>query len=173
VRRVLRTANPESRAVASEISRGAPPYQYSPRKDPDMLNVRSTYVSDFTPIPGNFICVLLSATERYHCATERLSATIRAPPRIETARLRTGRAVGHTVRPWPDATCCDGQCQGPQDAPSRKWPRSRAWAMQPFMLTWYEHDTRGGSVPDHRTSRRAGTTRGRPSADHLGNFWLS
>ena len=37
VRRVRATANPESRPVASEISGGAPPYQYSPRKDPDDL----------------------------------------------------------------------------------------------------------------------------------------
>jgi hypothetical protein len=38
VRRVVRTANPDFRAVASEVSRGAPPYQYSPRKDPEFLN---------------------------------------------------------------------------------------------------------------------------------------
>jgi hypothetical protein len=35
VRRMVRSANPASRPVASEISRCAPPYQYSPRKDPD------------------------------------------------------------------------------------------------------------------------------------------
>jgi hypothetical protein len=34
----VRTANPDSRPVASEISPGAPPYQYSQRKDPDELD---------------------------------------------------------------------------------------------------------------------------------------
>jgi hypothetical protein len=37
VRRVVRTANPDSRAVASGIAPWAPRYQYSPRKDPDHL----------------------------------------------------------------------------------------------------------------------------------------
>jgi hypothetical protein len=35
-----RTANPDSQPVASEVSRGAPPYQYSSRKDPDRLIFR-------------------------------------------------------------------------------------------------------------------------------------
>ena len=59
----------------------APPYQYSPRKDPDVLNVKSIYVSDFTSVSGDFICVLLTSTEHHRCATGHLLATIKAPPR--------------------------------------------------------------------------------------------
>ena len=39
----VRRANPESRPVASELSRGARPYQYSSRKDPDHRETSSGY----------------------------------------------------------------------------------------------------------------------------------
>jgi hypothetical protein len=80
VRRVVRRTNPESRPVASEISRGTPPYQYSRRKDPDVLSIESTYVSKFTSVSGQFICVLPIFTERHCCATGRLLAAIKATP---------------------------------------------------------------------------------------------
>ena len=38
-RRLVRTANPESRAVASEISPGAPRYPFRPRKDPETRSI--------------------------------------------------------------------------------------------------------------------------------------
>ena len=99
-------------AVASEISRRAPPpVSVFAKKDPDALNIKSIGSSlDFNIWPISSVvtkhlpCVVADQHDTYlHPSKRRL--------RIETARLRTGRAVGAHLRTWPDATCCDGQCQ--------------------------------------------------------------
>ena len=61
---VVRTANPNSRSVASEVSGGAPPYQYSSKKDPDVLNRRSMTLAVLTSISDQFHLLLPSITLR-------------------------------------------------------------------------------------------------------------
>jgi hypothetical protein len=110
----LRTRN---RALSLVKYRAAPPYRYSPRKDPDVLNRKPIALAGWTSISAPFHLLLLSipcvVAEQQDTYLQQSKRCLR----IETARLRTGRAVGNTVRAWPDATCCDGQCQWPQDAP--------------------------------------------------------
>ena len=149
----MRTANPNSRAVASEISGGAPPYQYSPRKDPDLLIRRSVYVAhlDFSPSPALLYFtkihrISLANNKRFTCLLSKHALNQNSPPGDWTG------CQAHALRTWPNTTCCDGQCQGPQAAPPKGLPTYRAWTMQPFMLTWYERDTRGLS---HHSSAEA------------------
>jgi hypothetical protein len=118
----VRTANPVPGPVASELSRCAPPYQYSPRKDPDLLSIRSIYVQNFTSISGDLICVLLTHTECHRSTPGHLLATIKAPPPNQNSPPEDWAGCrAQALRAWPDATCCDGQCQGPQDEPSKTW----------------------------------------------------
>ena len=57
----LRTRN---RALSLANYRAGPPYQYSPRKDPDLLNVKSIALAVLTSISDQFHLLLLSATLR-------------------------------------------------------------------------------------------------------------
>jgi hypothetical protein len=83
-------------------------------------DVKSTCVSDFTSVSGDFICVLLASTERHRCATGHLLTTIKAPPRNRNSPPEDWAGCrAQALRAWPDATCCDGQCQGPQGAPPK------------------------------------------------------
>ena len=118
----------------------APPYQYSRRKDPDVLNIKSTYVSELTSVSDQFICALPIFTDvtPFHLlilSTTHVVAAQQAHLHRSKRRLRNSPPEdwagcrAQALRAWPDATCCDGQCQGPQDAPSKTWPRYRAWTM--------------------------------------------
>jgi hypothetical protein len=63
-----------------------------------VLNVKSTYVSDFTPVSSDFH---LRVTKHLQSATAAQQVTYLPQSKrrlgIETARLRTGRAVGHML----------------------------------------------------------------------------
>jgi hypothetical protein len=120
VRRVARTANPESRPVASEISGRGPAVPVFAKEGPRSVEHRFGVSSKLHfDISVDFTCVLLALQSVIVEQRDAYLHQPKRPLRSKTARLRTGRAVWHTLQAWPDATSCDGQCQGPQDAPVR------------------------------------------------------
>jgi hypothetical protein len=88
--------------------RAGPPYQYSARKDPDVLNGKSITLAVWTSISDQFHLLLLNIPGVVAAQQDTYSHPSKRRLGIETARLRTGRAVGHTVRAWLDPTCCHG-----------------------------------------------------------------
>jgi hypothetical protein len=87
----LGTANPVRGPVASELSRSAPPHQYSSSKDPDVVLHRSR------PFRRLSKQTQFAVTENYAVLSlheKMLTWDYQSAFRIETARLAPGRAVG-------------------------------------------------------------------------------
>ena len=180
----VRTANPDSRAVAREISRGAPPYPFRARKDPDFSGLAKTALgrrefcspSRLGEIRFETRCspgVDQSTNGRSsanRASRSPLSPTVAPPhaPSQQNARHRfPGGRSEHALRALASSTSCGGRCQGQQNvAGTRVWGTKLARHDPPgaaVLFNWpasarpgLRKEAAGSSPQDRRGSRRAG-----------------